>query len=51
MAPITALDGTPIEPLGLPALTPDEVAALVAFMEALTDERVLLRLAMNETWR
>ena len=39
------LDGTPIEPLGVPALTPDEIDALVAFMEALTDERVLYRRA------
>src|SRR5262249_43131967 len=43
--PVTALDGTPIEPLGIPALTFDEVTALVAFLEALTDERVLYRRA------
>ena len=46
VAPLTTLDGlTPIEPLGVPSLTPDEVAALVAFMEALTDQRVLYRRA------
>lgn len=39
--PITETDGTPIEPLGVPALTDDEIDALIAFMEALTDERVL----------
>ena len=39
------LDGTPIEPLGVPALTADEIDALVAFLEALTDERVLYRRA------
>ena len=45
VAPLTELDGTPIEPLGVPALTPDEIDALIAFMEALTDERVLYRRA------
>ena len=45
VAPITQLDGTPIEPLGVPSLTSDEVDALVAFLEALTDERVLYRRA------
>lgn len=45
VSPLTALDGTPIEPLGVPALTADEIAALVAFMEALTDDRVLYRRA------
>ena len=44
-APIQALDGTVIEPLGVPALTVAEIDALVAFMEALTDERVLYRRA------
>ena len=34
-----------IEPLGVPALTVAEIDALVAFMEALTDERVLYRRA------
>ena len=29
----------------MPALTPDEIAAIVAFLEALTDERVLYRRA------
>jgi cytochrome c peroxidase len=45
VAPIAALDGTPIEPLGVPSLTSDEIDALIAFMEALTDERVLYRRA------
>jgi cytochrome c peroxidase len=45
VAPIRQLDGTPIEPLGVPSLTDDEVDALVAFLEALTDERVLYRRA------
>jgi cytochrome c peroxidase len=45
LAPITAVDGTPIEPLGVPALTEDEINAVVAFLEALTDERVLYRKA------
>ena len=43
--PITALDGTPIEPLGMPTLNVDEIDALVAFLEALTDERVVFRRA------
>ena len=41
--PLMELDGTPIEPLGRPLLSDDEIDALVAFMEALTDERVLYR--------
>ena len=45
VAPVAQTDGTPIEPLGLPALTPEEIDALVAFLEALTDERVLYRRA------
>ena len=45
VAPITALDGTVIEPLGIPVLTSSEIDALVAFMTALTDERVLYRRA------
>jgi hypothetical protein len=45
VAPVTEMDGTPIEPLGVPTLTSDEIDALVAFMEALTDERVLHRRA------
>ena len=40
VAPVVQTDGTPIEPLGLPGLTHDEIEALVAFLEALTDERV-----------
>ena len=38
-------DGALIEPLGIPSLTNDEVTALVAFLEALTDERVRYRRA------
>jgi hypothetical protein len=45
MAPIQELDGTPIEPLGIPTLTSDEIDAIVAFLQALTDERVLYRRA------
>ena len=43
VSPIFALDNTLIEPLGIPipTLTSDEVDAIVAFLEALTDERVL----------
>jgi cytochrome c peroxidase len=43
--PVQAMDGTPIEPLGVPSLTPDEIDAIVAFLESLTDERVLYRRA------
>jgi cytochrome c peroxidase len=45
VAPITELDGTPIEPLGIPLLTSDEIDAIVAFLEALTDERVVYQRA------
>jgi hypothetical protein len=45
VAPIEALDGTIIEPLGIPLLTSDEIDEIVAFLEALTDERVLFRRA------
>ena len=38
-------DGALIEPLGIPSLTDDEVTAVVAFLEALTDERVRYRRA------
>ena len=41
VSPVAQLDGTPIEPLGVPNLTADEIDAIVAFLEALTDERVL----------
>lgn len=41
VAPITALDGTPIEPLGVPSLSPEEIDSIVAFLESLTDERVI----------
>ena len=43
--PVQAMDGTPIEPLGVPSLSPEEVDAIVAFLESLTDERVLYRRA------
>lgn len=43
--PVQELDGTTIEPLGMPTLGSDEVDALVAFLESLTDERVLYRRA------
>ena len=43
--PVQAMDGTPIEPLGVPSLSPDEIDAIVAFLESLTDERVLYRRA------
>ena len=45
VAPIRALDGTVIEPLGVPVLAADETDALVAFPLTLTDERVLYRRA------
>ena len=43
--PVAQLDATPIEPLGVPNLTAAEVDAIVAFLESLTDERVLFRRA------
>ena len=45
VAPIHALDGTLIEPLGVPALSDDEISAIVAFLKTLTDDRVALRKA------
>jgi cytochrome c peroxidase len=46
VAPIKQFtDGVVIEPLGIPSLTDDEVTAVVAFLEALTDERVRFRRA------
>jgi cytochrome c peroxidase len=45
VAPIKQTDGTPIEPMSVPGLTADEIDAMVAWMEALTDERVLYRRA------
>lgn len=45
VAPIQELDGTIIEPLGIPLLTSDEIEAIVAFLESLTDVRVLYRMA------
>jgi cytochrome c peroxidase len=41
VAPIVTTAGTPIEPLGVPNLTEDEIRALIAFLKSLTDERVL----------
>jgi cytochrome c peroxidase len=43
--PVTQRDGTMIEPLGVPNMSPAEVDAIVAFLETLTDERVLMRRA------
>ncbi len=43
--PVLGLDGTVIEPLGVPVLAPDEIDAIVAFLETLTDERVLYQRA------
>ncbi len=43
--PVLALDDTVIEPLGIPSLNSDEIDAIVAFLEALTDERVQNRRA------
>lgn len=43
--PVAERDGTPIEPLGVPTLTSDEVDAIVAFLESLTDDRVKFRRA------
>lgn len=40
VAPVIQTDNTPIEPLGVPNLTSDEIDALVAWLETLTDERV-----------
>jgi len=45
--PVHELDGTVIEPLGIPAptLNSDEIDALVAFLETLTDDRVVFQRA------
>jgi cytochrome c peroxidase len=40
VAPVAQTDGTPIEPLGIANMTSDEADAVVAWLEALTDERV-----------
>ena len=45
VAPITQRDGTPIEPLGIANMTPDEVDAVVAWLETLTDDRVRIAAA------
>lgn len=43
--PIKQTDGTPIEPLGVANMTPEEVDAVVAWLESLTDERVRIAAA------
>ncbi len=43
--PVVALDGTPIEGLGVPSLTDEEIDAIVEFLRALTDPRVVHRRA------
>lgn len=43
--PITQTDGTPIEPLGVANMTSDEVDAVIAWLETLTDERVRIAAA------
>ena len=44
--PVNQLDGTVIEPLGIPApLSSDEIDALVAYLETLTDDRVVFQRA------
>jgi hypothetical protein len=40
VAPVQTLDGTLVEPLGVPSLSNDEIEAIVAFLETLTDSRV-----------
>jgi cytochrome c peroxidase len=45
VAPILGRDGATIVPLGLPSLAPAEIDAIIAFMEALTDERVVFQRA------
>jgi hypothetical protein len=45
VAPILTLDGVLIEPLGIPLLTSEEIDAIVAFLEALTDDRVIYQRA------
>jgi cytochrome c peroxidase len=45
VAPVTQRDGTPIEPLGIANMTSDEVDAVVAWLETLTDERVRIAAA------
>jgi cytochrome c peroxidase len=45
--PVNELNGTVIEPLGIPApaLSSDEIDALVAYLETLTDDRVVFQRA------
>jgi cytochrome c peroxidase len=43
--PIRQTDGTLIEPLGVANMTPDEVDAVIAWLESLTDERVRIAAA------
>lgn len=40
VAPIVTRDGTPIEPLGVASMTSDEIDAVTAWLESLTDPRV-----------
>jgi cytochrome c peroxidase len=44
-APLLAMDGTPIQPLSVPRMSPVEQAAVVAFLRTLTDDRVRFRRA------
>ncbi|MFO1092483.1 MAG: cytochrome c peroxidase [Planctomycetaceae bacterium] len=43
--PVKESNGSVIEPLAVPSLTSDEIDAIVAFLESLTDERVLYQRA------
>jgi cytochrome c peroxidase len=45
VAPIFGRDGSAIVPLGVPSLLPAEIDAIIAFMESLTDERVVFQRA------
>lgn len=45
VAPINTLEGVVVEPLGVANMTSDETDAVVAWLETLTDERVLFRRA------
>jgi cytochrome c peroxidase len=45
VAPLRAVDGTEIRPLSVPVMSAPEQAGMVAFLKALTDERVRYRRA------
>lgn len=45
VAPVMQTDGTPIEPLGIANMMSDEVDAVVAWLESLTDDRVRIAAA------